>query len=98
MWLLFKKQTRLLWLVETAPIVLGLFAALAGRRQDKLQQLNIELNLREKELETIQINLEKRIQERTYELQAVDHQIELRASRLQAICGNFPNHRARAKH
>ncbi len=74
----------LLWLVETAPFVLGLFAGLAGRRQDKLHQLNNELNLREKELEATQINLEKRIQDRTHDLQ-VDHQIELRASRLQAI-------------
>ena len=79
-----QKTYSLLWIIETAPIFLGLFAGLAGRRQDKLQQLNNELNLREKELEATQINLEKKIQDRTYELQ-VDHQIERRASRLQAV-------------
>jgi GAF domain-containing protein len=76
-----QKTDPLLWIIDTAPIFLGFFAALAGRRQDKLQQLNIELSLREKELETIQISLEKR----TYELQAAIHQTEQRASRLQAI-------------
>jgi GAF domain-containing protein len=80
-----QKTDPILWIVETAPIILCFFAALAGRRQDKLQQLNNELSLREKELETIQINLEKRIQERTNELQAAGHQIEQRASLLQAI-------------
>jgi len=75
----------ILWIVYTAPLFLGIFAALAGRRQDALQQVNKELTLREKELEGIQSTLEERIRERTQELQMANEQAEKRATRLQAI-------------
>ncbi|MEW6400452.1 MAG: GAF domain-containing protein [Chloroflexota bacterium] len=74
-----------LWIVDTAPIVLGLFAALAGHRQNVLMQLNERLNARERELQHTQINLESRVQERTRELKQASDQAEARASRLQAI-------------
>ena len=75
----------ILWIVDTAPVVLGLFAALAGRRQDTLLQLNQQLNVREEELENSQSNLEKRVQERTHDLEIAREQAEKRAARLQAI-------------
>src|SRR5512135_3008871 len=34
----------LLWIIDTAPLFLGLFAALAGRREDRLQQTNAVLH------------------------------------------------------
>src|SRR5687768_7224049 len=55
----------LLWIIDTAPFFLGLFAFFAGQRQDHLQRLNIELKQREYELEKFKANLEKSVEERT---------------------------------
>ena len=60
----------LLWIIDTAPLFLGLFAALAGRREDKLEQANALLHeasikLREeRDLET------RRLKEYTAQLSA----------------------------
>ena len=51
------------WIINTAPFFLGLFAALAGRRQDELAQINTELDQRvaqrtaELEIEFISANI-----------------------------------------
>lgn len=58
----------LLWIIDTAPFFLGLFAALAGRRQDILQTLNAELTRRDAELREMQAALEQRVEERTRSL------------------------------
>src|SRR3990170_3198475 len=60
----------LLWIIDTAPIFLGLFAYLVGQRQDSLQKLNRDLRQRESELEDIRANLEQSVEERTQELVA----------------------------
>ncbi len=39
-------QSPLLWIIDTAPIFLGLFASLAGRQMDKVSLINSELNER----------------------------------------------------
>ncbi len=44
------------WIIDTAPLFLGLFASLAGRRQDTVERINVEL--------------ESRIEQRTAELLA----------------------------
>ncbi len=75
----------ILWIVDTAPIILGLFAALAGRRQDRLLELNERLNARDQELESTQLSLEQHVRERTREFQIASEQAEKRASQLQAI-------------
>lgn len=75
----------LLWIIDTAPLFLGLFAALAGRRQDILQNLNTELQNREKELKNVQATLRQRVEERTAALEASAAQIQKRASQLEAI-------------
>jgi GAF domain-containing protein len=82
---LIQKADPVLWIVDTVPIVLGIIASLAGRRQDALQRAVEKLSLREKELESIQTTLEERIRERTQELQTASEQAEKRATRLQAI-------------
>lgn len=61
----------LLWIIDTAPLFLGLFAALAGRREDRLRLIASKL------LETVD-SLEERVAERTDDLkQAVEigHQV-----------------------
>lgn len=75
----------LLWIVDTAPLFLGFFAALAGHRQDILQDLNTELQNREKELKNVQATLRQRVEERTAELEASAAQIQKRALQLEAI-------------
>ena len=55
----------LLWIIDSAPFFLGFFAMLAGRRQEQLRVLNVELRQRESELLEERNNLEKHIEERT---------------------------------
>jgi GAF domain-containing protein len=75
----------LLWVVDTAPIVLGLFAAYAGRKQDMLSKINEELRYREYELETYQLNLEQHVNERTAELVTANQRNERRSAQFEAI-------------
>lgn len=75
----------LLWIIDTAPIFLGLFAFFAGQRQDNLQKVNTELKQRENELENIKTNLEKSVEERTRELVIVNQQTVKQAEQLRLI-------------
>ena len=65
-----------LWIVDSAPIILGIIAAFAGRREEVLQQVNLELQLREKELDDTRENLEQRIRERTAVLEQRSTELE----------------------
>ena len=58
-----------LWVVDTAPLVLGLFAGFAGRTQDKLRGINEILVTRELELQKYQSTLEQRVDDRTREIE-----------------------------
>jgi GAF domain-containing protein len=75
----------LLWIIDTAPFFLGLFAFFAGQRQDNLQKLNRELKQRESELENIKANLEKNIEEHARELVVVNQQATEQAEQLKLI-------------
>jgi GAF domain-containing protein len=75
----------LLWVVDTAPIVMGLFARYAGHKQDLLTDANEQLRQRENELKNNQVNLERYADERTAELVAANQRNEYRTSQLEAI-------------
>ena len=75
----------LLWIIDTAPLFLGLFAFFAGQRQDHLQKLNSELKQRENELENIKTNLEKSVEERARQLVIINQQTVKRARQLSLI-------------
>ncbi|MCI0549603.1 MAG: GAF domain-containing protein [Anaerolineae bacterium] len=75
----------LLWIIDTAPLFLGLFAAFAGRRQERLQNLNSELSSRETELRSVQATLEQRVEQRTQELFIANQKAEKRAGQWQDI-------------
>jgi len=75
----------LLWIIDTAPFFLGLFAFFAGQRQDNLQKLNSELQQREYELENIKTILENSVEERSQELVLLNRQIVKRAEQLRLI-------------
>jgi GAF domain-containing protein len=75
----------LLWIIDTAPVFLGLFAYFVGQRQDSLQRLNRDLKQRESELEDTKAHLEKSVEERTQELVAANQQTTKRVEQLKLI-------------
>ncbi|MBI5823085.1 MAG: GAF domain-containing protein [Chloroflexi bacterium] len=75
----------LLWIVDTAPIVIGLLAGYAGRKQDTLSEVNEQLRERENELKNNQANLEQYANERTAELMIANQRNEHRAAQLESI-------------
>ena len=60
----------LLWIIDTAPLFLGLFAALAGKRQDSINKRMEELHKQDIELRNTQSELEQRVADRTRELES----------------------------
>jgi len=65
---LIQAQNHLLWIIDTAPFFLGIFAGLAGLRQDRLDQQNtilqVEILARQRAFEEIEIlknNLEQEV-------------------------------------
>ncbi|MEP0804049.1 MAG: GAF domain-containing protein [Chloroflexota bacterium] len=75
----------LLWVIDTAPFFLGFFAALAGRRQEKLQKTNDALVHTEKELKAMQKTLQELVEEKTRDLTAANQKAEKRTEQLKAI-------------
>ena len=75
----------LLWVVDTAPIVLGLFAAYAGFKQDLLSKTNEELRQRESELKMYQLDLEEHVNKRTTELVIANQRNERRSAQFESI-------------
>lgn len=60
----------LLWIIDTAPLFLGLLAALAGRRQDDLLAVNRQLMRDEQDLQLFKTNLEGLVEDRTRQLES----------------------------
>ncbi|HJW82990.1 MAG TPA: GAF domain-containing protein, partial [Anaerolineae bacterium] len=58
----------LLWIIDTAPFFLGVFAAAAGHRQDALQQANNQLRALSRELQLSTADRERELAERTAQL------------------------------
>ena len=69
----------LLWVIDTAPLILGIFARVAGRRQDKLLQQVSEQDQALAELEEIRADQERQIEERTTDLTRRNLQLETAA-------------------
>ncbi len=60
----------LLWIIDTAPFFLGLFAAVAGRHADSLYAANRRLNEMTKELQNAKAEAERQVAERTEQVRA----------------------------
>src|SRR5262245_44833539 len=82
-----QRNDPLLWIIDTAPLFLGVFAAFAGRRQDNLQQLNENLRQQSMELESTRQTLEQRVDERTADLTKRASQLQAIATAARAIAG-----------
>lgn len=80
-----QSQDPLLWVVDTAPIVLGIFAAYAGLKQDQMTGINEKLLYSKRELEINQENLEKRVAARTAEIAEANANTERRAKQFESI-------------
>jgi len=87
--ILVQSTDPLLWIIDTAPFILGYVAMLAGRRQDSSYQREAELIQKEADLNEVQNTLEERVTERTKEL-------ELQTQRLR-IAGEIVKDAASAK-
>ena len=72
----------LIWIIDTAPLVLSLVFTFAGRRHDELVKANIDLKSREEELIHIQTNLEQRFAERSADLNILRIDSERRAQQM----------------
>lgn len=79
----------LLWIIDTAPFFLGLFAFFAGQRQDNFQKLNIALKQRENELENIKKNLERNVEERTAELESRNNELDRANTQIRRRAAQF---------
>lgn len=75
----------LLWIVDTAPIVIALFAGYAGRKQDMATKVNKQLIERENELKNNQVKLEQLANERTADLVIANQRNEYRTAQFEAI-------------
>jgi PAS domain S-box-containing protein len=55
-----QKSTSLLWIIDSAPVILGLISALAGKREDRLQELTsmLETTVLERTTELHKANLQ----------------------------------------
>ena len=69
----------LLWIIDTAPFILGYIAMLAGKRQDNSHQREVELIQKEEELIEIQNTLEQRVVERTDALESQTSHLRIAA-------------------
>lgn len=83
--LYIQRTDPLLWVVDSAPIVIGLLAGYAGFKQDMLSQSNQKLRASEQELKNNQVNLEKYTDARTVELRIANEQIKHRTTQFEAI-------------
>jgi GAF domain-containing protein len=64
-----QQASPLLWIIDTAPLFLGLFAAIAGRREDKLNQTYARQHELEANLKQLQEDEARRLKAYTEQLQ-----------------------------
>jgi signal transduction histidine kinase len=76
-----QRSSPLLWIIDTAPFWLGLFASLAGARQDHLAAALQRLESTNRALERLNAELEDRVSARTSELEVSNHEL-LRLARV----------------
>lgn len=77
----------LLWVVDTAPIVIGMLAGYAGHKQDMLFRANAQLRAQDSELRMSHSQLEQYVNERTAQLLIANKNNERRTAQFEAISG-----------
>jgi GAF domain-containing protein len=66
----------LLWIIDAAPLFLGLLGALAGRRQDAYAERNAQLVSQQRELSSLKTTLEEGVAQRTQQLTERNQEIQ----------------------
>ena len=80
-----QSNSPLLWIIDTAPLFLGLLAALAGRQQDAVEEVNAALAIRETQMQMVQEGIERQVHDRTAELEEANRHMLRRAAQLKTI-------------
>jgi GAF domain-containing protein len=85
-----QRSTPLLWLIDTAPVLLGLFGGIAGRRQNESIRLSDTMSQRIQErdqaigqLETLRASLGERVDGYTRQLEAATAELAARSAELE---------------
>ncbi len=78
-------QNPIHWIVDTAPLFLGIAFHIVGLRESALSDSNAKLQNSLQQMQEIQSGLEEHFQERTHELRIANAHIEKRAHDLQTI-------------
>ena len=76
---------KILWIVDLAPLVLGIVFSLVGKREQELQQTNISLINTNRQLSELQTQLEQRVAERTADLEQANQNIQGRIEQFEAF-------------
>ena len=84
-----QRGQQILWIVDSAPIVLGIIFSLIGKREYALQQINKSLDNTNQQLMELQTNLEQRVKERTGELEQANQKIQRRVDQFEIITQIF---------
>jgi signal transduction histidine kinase len=79
--LALQRSSPLLWIIDSAPLWLGLFASLAGAREDRLGAALLRLESANGDLERLNAELESRVRSRTSELEVSNSEL-LRLARV----------------
>jgi GAF domain-containing protein len=80
-----QRTSPVLWIVDSAPLILGLLAARVGNRQDALLRSNVLLSAQEASMKHAQETIEQHVHERTVELENANRQLSRRAAQLATI-------------
>jgi len=80
-----QRSEQILWIVDLAPIVLGIIFHLIGTREYTLQQTNESLNNANQKLSELHVDLERLVMERTAELAVASEQAIKRANQLSTV-------------
>ena len=79
------RTNTLIWIIDTAPLFLGVLAAIAGYRDARLHRANALLSAHEKEMQMVRAAIEHQVYERTGDLENANEIITRRASQLKTI-------------
>lgn len=83
--MLAQKGDQILWIVDLAPLILGILFNIIGNREQELQHKNFKLDETNQQLIGLQSQMEQGIRERTAKIEQTNQQLQRRAEQFEAI-------------
>jgi GAF domain-containing protein len=80
-----QRGQQILWIVDLAPLVLGIVFGFIGKNEQELEQTNKDLHKANQQLTELQAQLEQRVAERTADLEQANLNIQMRIEQFEAI-------------